>query len=92
MKSSAVNCSSTKSFDQDCSRYITTSKDQASKGPKKDLKPIALTACLSKVAEGCKVSDHVKPAVLKVLDANQYGTVPNSSTRVLIDMVHCWAR
>ena len=45
---------------------------------KKDLRPISLTACLSKVAEECVVSDYVKPAVLRVLDPNQYGAVPNS--------------
>ena len=53
---------------------------------KKDLRPISLTAGLSKVAEDCVVTDHVKPAVLKVLDPNQ------STTQALIDMVHCMAR
>ena len=60
---------------------------------KKDLIPISLTAGLSKVAEDCVVTDHVKPAVLKVLDPKQYGAVPNSSTtQALIDMVHCWSK
>ena len=31
---------------------------------KKDLRPISLTACLSKVAEECVVVDYVKPAVV----------------------------
>ena len=53
---------------------------------KKDLRPISLTAALSKVAEDCVVADHVKPAVLKVLDPNQ------STTQALIDMVHCWSK
>ena len=52
-----------------------------------------MTACLSKVAEDCVVVDYVKPAVLKVLDLNQYGAVPNSSTtQALIHMIHHWAK
>ena len=47
---------------------------------KKQLRPISLTPCLSKVAEDCVVVDYVKPAVLQVLDPNQYGVVPKSST------------
>lgn len=59
---------------------------------KKDLRPISLTSCLSKVAEDCIVANNVKPAVLKVLNLNQYGAVPKSSTtQALIDMVHNWA-
>ena len=39
------------------------------------------------------MADYVKPAVLKVLDPNQYGAVPKSSTtQALIDMVHNWAK
>ena len=34
---------------------------------KKQLRPISLTPCLSKVAEDCVVLDYVKPAVLQVL-------------------------
>ena len=60
---------------------------------KKDVKPISLTACLSKVAKDCVVHDYIKPAVLNVLDPNQYGAVPNSSTtQALIHMVHSWAQ
>ena len=60
---------------------------------KKDLRPISLTACLSKVAKDCVVHDYIKPAVLNVLDPNQYGAVLNSSaTRALINMVHSWAQ
>ena len=60
---------------------------------KKDLRPISLTACLSKVAEDCVVHDNIRPAVLKVLDPNQYGAVPHSSTtQALIHMVHSWAQ
>ena len=42
---------------------------------KKDLRPISLAAGLSKVAEDCVVTDHVKPAVLKDIDPNQYGAL-----------------
>ena len=58
---------------------------------KKDLRPISLTSCLSKVAEGFVVTDHLKPAVMKVLDSNQYGAVPKSSTTIaLLSMIHEW--
>ena len=46
----------------------------------KDLRPISLTDCLSKVVEDCTIHDYRKPAVLKVLDPSQYGMVPHSST------------
>ncbi len=53
------------------------------------LRPISLTACLSKVAENFVVQDYIKPAVLKILDPNQYGAVPKfSTTHALIHMVH----
>ena len=56
---------------------------------KKQLRPISLTPCLSKVAEDCVIVDYVKPAVLQILDRNQYGVVPKSSTtQALIHMVH----
>ena len=58
----------------------------------KDLRPISLTACLSKVAEDFIVRAYVKPAVLKILDPYQYGAVPKSSTtQALIHMIHNWA-
>ena len=41
---------------------------------------------MSKVAEDSVVTDHVKPAVLKVFDPNQ------STTQALTDMVHCWSK
>ena len=37
---------------------------------KKDLRPISLTPCPSKVAEDFVVTDHLRPAVMKVLDSN----------------------
>ena len=60
---------------------------------KKQLRPISLTPCLSKVAEECVVHDYVKRAVLDVLDPSQYGAVPNSSTtQALIHMLHNWSK
>ena len=56
---------------------------------KKDLRPIPLTPCLSKVAEDFVVTDHLRPAVTKVLDSNQNRAVPKSSTTiVLLSMIH----
>ena len=55
----------------------------------KDLRPISLTPILSKIAEDFVVNLFVKPAVLKKIDPNQYGTVPRSSTtQALISMLH----
>ena len=55
---------------------------------KKQLRPISLPPCLSKVAEEC-----VKPAVLDEHDASQYGAVPNSSTtQALIHLFHNWSK
>ena len=59
---------------------------------KKDLRPISLTPCLSKVAEELIVADYIKP-VLKDLDTNQYGAVLKSSTTLaLLDMLHDWSK
>ena len=44
------------------------------------LRPISLTPILSKVAEEFVVNNHLKPAILKVIDVNQYGVIPGSST------------
>ncbi|XP_074632723.1 uncharacterized protein LOC141891636 [Acropora palmata] len=56
---------------------------------KKDLRPISLTPCLSKVAEDFVVTDHLKPAVMQVLDSYQYGADPKSSTTIpLLSMIH----
>ena len=60
---------------------------------KRQLKPISLTPCVSKVAEECVILDYVKPAVLDVLDLSQYGAVPSSSTtQALIHMLHNWSK
>ena len=67
-------------------------KTKIVKDPKKDLRPISLTASISKVAEEFIVVDYIKPAVLKVIDSNQYGGIPQSSTTIaLIGMIHRWS-
>ena len=48
--------------------------------PKKELRPISLTASLSKVAEDFVVSDYIRPALERIADSNQFGTVSGSST------------
>ena len=68
-------------------------KTKPVKNLKKDLRPISLTACLSKVAEEFIVRDYIKPAVPKILDPYQYDAVPKSSTtHALIHMIHNWAK
>ena len=60
---------------------------------KKYLRPISLTACVSKVAEEFVVRDYIMPAVLNNLDMNQYGAVPKSSTTfALIGRFHDWSK
>ena len=59
---------------------------------KKDLRPISLTPCVSKLAEEFMVEYVVKPAVLDVIRGNQYGAIPKSSTTMtLISMLHAWS-
>ena len=58
---------------------------------KRELRPISLTPSISKVAEDFVVKDYVKPAILKKIDSNQYGTIPKSSTTTaLLSMMHNW--
>ena len=55
----------------------------------KVLRPVSLTPIVSKLAEEVEVEQFIKPAILKVVDPNQYGTVPKSSTtQALISIVH----
>ena len=59
---------------------------------KKDLRPISLTPCVSKVAKEFVERDYIMPAVLNNLNLNQYGTVPKSSTTfALLDMLRDWS-
>ena len=58
---------------------------------KKDLRPVSLTPCVSKVAEEFVVEDFDKPAVLNVIAGSQYGAIPKSSNSMaLISMMHAW--
>ena len=59
---------------------------------KKELRAISLMPCISKVVEEFVVDGFVKPAVMSVLDHNQYIAIPNSSTTMaLISMLHSWS-
>jgi hypothetical protein len=58
----------------------------------KHLRPISLSAIVSKVAEEFVVENYYfKTAVLKRIDSNQYGAIPNSSTTIsLLSMLQSW--
>ena len=71
-------------------RRQTNTKTKPFRNLQKDLRPISLTSAVSKVAEELLVEDHVKPAVLKVIDNNQYGAIPKSMVIALINMLHTW--
>ena len=52
---------------------------------------ISLTPSLSKVAEDFVVSDYIRPALERIADSNQFGTVSGSSTVLaLLSMIHEW--
>ena len=55
----------------------------------KNLRPISLTSVISKLAQNFVVALHFGPAVLEVIDTNQYGCIPASSTlHALTYMLH----
>ena len=57
------------------------------------MRPISLTPTLSKIAEHYVVHEHVKPALLKRLEPDQFGCIPGSSTaHALINLMHNWAQ
>ena len=59
--------------------------------PQKEFRPISLTPALSKIAENFVVTDYIKPAIIKSVDLNQFGTIPGSSTvMALTSMLHKW--
>ena len=59
----------------------------------KHLRPISLTSVLSKISEEFVVREHLKPAVLEILDPNQFGVIPGSSTsQALVKMIHKWTK
>ena len=55
----------------------------------KYLRPISLTSVICKLAQDFVVALHFSPAVLEVIDPNQYGCIPASSTlHALTCMLH----
>ena len=59
----------------------------------KQIRPISLTPALSKLAEDFIVNKYIGPAVLEVIDPNQYGAILKRSTlQALVSMVHTWAQ
>ena len=68
-------------------------KQKPVRGIKKDLRPISLTPCISKLAEDFVVTEYVKPAILCMLDPSQFGAIPKSSTTLaLLEMLHEWTQ
>ena len=58
----------------------------------KHLRPISLTPALSKIAEEFVVAMYIGPAILSIIDPDQFGAIPKSSTtHALISMVHKWS-
>ena len=57
----------------------------------KYLRPISLSSVISKLAQDFVVALHFGPAVLEVIDPNQYGCIPVSSTlHAVTYMLHTW--
>ena len=56
----------------------------------KDLCPIYLTPCNSKIAEDFVVCDYVKPQALQILDDDQFGAPRSSTTLAQQAMLHTW--
>jgi hypothetical protein len=68
---------------------IPIPKEKPVRTVSKYLRPISLAPIVSKLAKEVVVEQFIKPAILKVVDSNQYGTVPKSSTtQALISIVH----
>ena len=68
-------------------------KEKPVRDVNRHLRPISLTPIVSKVAEDFVAEFFIKPAVLKKVDPNQYGTIPNSSTvHALVSMIHSWSK
>ena len=60
---------------------------------KNQLRPICLTPSMSKIAENFVIKFHIGPAVLKVIDPDQFGAIPKSSTeQALISILHYLSR
>ena len=72
---------------------VPVPKQRIVKDVRKHLRPISLTAILSKVAEEYIRQEYVKPAVLIKIKSNQFGSIPKSSTtQALISMIHTWRK
>ena len=56
----------------------------------KDLCPIYLTPCNSKIVEDFVVCDYVKPQALQILDDDQFGAPKSSTTLAQQEMLHTW--
>ena len=57
----------------------------------KHLRPISLTSALPNVAEDYVVVTYISPAILSIIDPDQYGAIPKSSTtHALSSMIHNW--
>ena len=66
-------------------------KQKPVKDPSKHLRPISLTPAITKLAEEFIVFTHVGPAFLSIIDPNQYGGIPRSSTLFALTlMFHHW--
>ena len=60
---------------------------------KNQLRPISLTPSMSKTAEDFVIIFHIGPAVLKVIDPDQFGAIPKFSTeQALISILHYLSR
>ena len=57
----------------------------------KHLRPISIISVISKLAQDFVVALHFGPVVLEVIDPDQYGCIPASSTLdALTSMLHTW--
>ena len=54
----------------------------------KFIRPISLTPALSKLAEDFVLSKHVGPGVLELIDSNQFGAIPKTSTVNALDAAY----
>ncbi|XP_015762250.1 PREDICTED: uncharacterized protein LOC107341356 [Acropora digitifera] len=67
---------------------IPVPKQRPIKDVNKHLRPISLTPIISKIAEEHIVETYIKPAVLDILDPQQLGAIPkSSSTQALISLL-----
>lgn len=68
---------------------IPVPKQRPIKDVNNHLRPISLTPIISKIAEEHIVETYIKPAVLGILDPQQFGAIPkSSSTQALISLLH----